>query len=59
VIRYREGGHVQEWSVGADAIHDDHESMRAHLARWKPDAEYLGVQLTQVKTGAVMLETRR
>lgn len=57
-IRYREDGVIHTWSVGADAVHDTDDSMRAHLARWRPNAEYLGVRVTQVRTRTVVLDTQ-
>lgn len=57
-IRYREDGEIRTWRVGADAVHDTDESMRTHLAKWRPSAKYLGVRLTQVKTGVIVLDTR-
>lgn len=57
-IRYRERGVVTEWGVGCDAHNDDDASLAAHLKRWRPDAEFLGVCITRVKDGVVISDSR-
>jgi hypothetical protein len=42
-IHYRRHGHDYTWCIGAHRMKDHPESLRAHLARWIPDAEFLGV----------------
>jgi hypothetical protein len=58
-IRYRLDGVIREWGVGCDAHNDTDESMAAHLARWRPQAEFLGCCITRVKDDTVMSDSRR
>ena len=41
VISYREGGEQKLWFIGAMKGLDNYESLKAHLAKVKPDAEFL------------------
>lgn len=44
VITYREDGKVHQWSIGCMA-HEPPESLRNHLARWKPAAEFVAAKI--------------
>lgn len=42
VIVYRDGsGVVKDWAIGADPEMDDEKSLRAHLAKHLPAAEFI------------------
>ena len=50
----------REWSIGAAGGGvDTDESLRAHLARWNPIAEYLGACIRRVQDDVVEFDTRR
>lgn len=57
-IRYRLNGVEHEWGIGCHAERDTEASMRAHLARWRPRAEFLGCQIRRVTDGVIVLDTR-
>jgi hypothetical protein len=42
-IHYRDGsGKVKDWYIGADPVKDNEETLRAHLHRYLPAAEFVG-----------------
>lgn len=43
-IWYRENGELKSWFIGA-CEKDNLETMRAHLAKWRPGAEFAGFAL--------------
>ena len=57
-IQYRLRGVVREWGIGCHADVDTEASMRAHLAHYYPQAEFLGCCITRVHDGAIVLDTR-
>lgn len=44
MIRFRCDGKEHTWAVGCDLDQDTEDTMRAKLARWVPDAEWLSVE---------------
>jgi hypothetical protein len=58
-IRYRLDGAVREWGVGCDPVRDTDQTLKAHLVRWIPRAEFLGVCITRVRDGLLISDTRR
>ncbi len=57
-IRYREDGVVREWGIGAAVGADNDDTLRAHLKRWRPNAEFMGCKITRVKDGVVVSDSR-
>jgi hypothetical protein len=49
VIKYRENGEERTWGVGVLIGVDNESTMRTHLARWKPEAEFVSVEFQEVK----------
>jgi hypothetical protein len=41
IIRFRLDGEIVTWPIGALAGADSEASLRRHLAKWYPDAEFL------------------
>lgn len=41
-IRYVVKGRQNDWYIGALAEGDDEESLKAHLEKWYPSAEFIG-----------------
>lgn len=42
IIRYRyPTGEEHEWAIGAHASEDNEETLRKHLLRWRPGAEFI------------------
>jgi hypothetical protein len=57
-IRFREGEVEREWGIGCDAVADTDDTLRAHLARWRPGAVFLGAKIVRVKDGVVVSDSR-
>lgn len=49
VITYRWKGDTRRWSIGCDLVQDNQETIRAHLARWIPGAEFVAVEFQQAR----------
>jgi len=41
IIRYKENGVIGDWAIGADPKKDNEETMRDHLRKWRPNAEFI------------------
>jgi len=45
IIRYRLHGVEQEWCVGAHPMKDNADTLRAHLQKWMPEAEFISATI--------------
>ena len=48
-IRYQIGGKIQNWFVSACYHTDTEESLREHLKKWLPNAEFIGWAIKRKK----------
>jgi hypothetical protein len=47
IIFYQQGGRDKSLSVGCSVGVDNEVTLRAHLARWVPDAEFIRVEFVE------------
>ena len=47
-IEFVQDGKTRFWNVGADSEKDNEETVRAHLKRWMPEAEFVGFTITKL-----------
>jgi len=41
IIRFRYAGKVYDWAIGAHPKRDNEATLRTHLAKWRPAAEFI------------------
>lgn len=57
-IMYRWKGDTRRWSIGCDMVQDNQETIRAHLARWIPGAEFVAVEFQHVRPPKLLAAAR-
>lgn len=60
LIYYEEGGVKKSWAVSAMPGKDNDETLKTHLKKWKPNAEYIGHKFspTELSTFEQMLKAK-
>lgn len=53
IIIYRENGRAKSWSIGCDLDHDNEQTIRAHVKKWLPEAEFVRVEFVPAKPSRV------